>query len=103
MHQIVAVTTTHKSNANNRTAFNILKDAVYFELQQFPQLEATKPDKIAHYLPDNIAYDVATTDLVQTYSNGAKAVTRLSTLNLPPIDLVAQNVRRRPQWTESNT
>jgi len=78
----------------NRTAFNILKDAVYFELQQFPQLAARKPDKIANYLPDNVTYDVATVDLVQTNRSGAQAVTRLSTLNLPPIDLVAKSVRR---------
>jgi hypothetical protein len=84
----------HPSPQPNRTAFNILKDAVYFELQQFPQLAATKPGKIANYLTDNFTYDVATTDLIQTYRNGTQAVTRLSTLNLPPIDLVAKNVRR---------
>jgi hypothetical protein len=78
----------------NRTAFNILKDAVYFELQQFPQLAATKPDKIADYLPDDFTYDVATTDLVRTYRNGIQEATRLATLNLSPVDLIAKNVRR---------
>jgi hypothetical protein len=78
----------------NRTAFNILKDAMYFELQQFPQLAARKSDKIANYLPDNVTYDVATTDLALTYRGGAQVVTRLSTLNLSPTDLVAKNVRR---------
>lgn len=84
----------HPSPQPNRTAFNILKDAVYFELQQFPQLAATKPCKIANYLTDNFTYDVATTDLIQTYKNGTQAVTRLSTLNLSPVDLVAKNIRR---------
>ena len=84
----------HQAPQPNRTAFNILKEAVYFELKQFPQLAATKPDKIADKLPDNVTYDVATTDLVQTNRSGTKRVTKLSTLNLSPIDLVATNVRR---------
>ena len=84
----------HPSPQPNRTAFNILKDAVYFELQQFPQLAARKPGKIANYLTDNFTYDVATTDLIQTYRNGTQAATRLSTLNLSPVDLVAKNIRR---------
>jgi hypothetical protein len=84
----------HHAPQPNRTAFNILKDAVYFELQQFPQLAATKPHKIAAYLLDNFTYDAATTDLTQTNRNGAQAITRLSTLNLSPVDLVAKNVRR---------
>lgn len=85
----------HQAQQPNRTAFNILKDAVYFELQQFPQLAAKTPDKITKYLPDNFTYDVATTDLVQTNRNGSQAaVTKLSTINLPPIDLVAKNIRR---------
>jgi hypothetical protein len=84
----------HQAPQANWTAFNILKDAVYFELQQFPQLAATKPDKIRNYLPDNVTYDVATTDLIQTYRDGKQAVTRLSMLNLSPVDLVAKNIRR---------
>jgi hypothetical protein len=77
-----------------RTAFNILKDAVYFELQQLPQLALTNPDKIRSYLPDNIAYDLATTDLIQTYRSGTSSLTRLSTLSLAPVDLVAKDMRR---------
>jgi len=80
----------HQAPQLNRTAFNILKDAVYFELQQFPQLAATKPDKIADYLPDDFTYDVATADLIQTYRNGAQAGTKLSMLNLSPVNLVAK-------------
>jgi hypothetical protein len=84
----------HRAPQPNQTAFNILKDAVYFELQQFPQLAAAKPDKFGDYLPDNITFDVATTDLVQTYRGGSQAVTTLSALNLPSISLVAKRVRR---------
>lgn len=84
----------HQSPQTNQTAFNILKDAVYFELQQLPQLAARKPDRIANYLPDNFIYDVVPTDLIQTNRNGTQAVTRLSTLNLSSVDLVAKNIRR---------
>jgi hypothetical protein len=84
----------HPTPQPNRTAFNILKGAMYFELQQFPQLASKKPDKIRNYLPDNVTYDDATTDLVLTYRGGAQVITRLSALNLPAIDLVAKNIRR---------
>jgi hypothetical protein len=84
----------HPSPQTNQTAYNILKDAVYFELRQLPQLAARKPDKIANYLPGNFTYDVVTTDLIQTNRNGTQAVTRLSILNLSPVDLVAKNIRR---------
>ena len=46
----------HAAAQPNRTAFNILKDAVYFELQKLPLLAASKPDKVAHYLPDNVTF-----------------------------------------------
>jgi hypothetical protein len=83
----------HRASQRNRTAFNILKDAVYFELQNLPQLAAEKPDKIGHYLPNNVTFDSLTTDLVHTYRSGTPAVTRLSTLNLEPISLVAKDIR----------
>jgi hypothetical protein len=84
----------HQASQPNRTAFNILKDAVYFELQKFPQLAASEPDKLREYLPDNVTFDVATTDLVQTYRGGGEAVTRLSSLDLASISLVAKSLRR---------
>ncbi len=76
----------------NRTAFNILKDAMYYELQQFPQLAAKKPDKIGDYLPDNVTYSAATTELTQTYRGGGKILTNLSTLNLAPVSLLKADV-----------
>jgi hypothetical protein len=83
----------HQVAQPNRTAFNILKDAVYFELQSLPQLAAKKPEKIRHYLPDNVKYDSVTTDLVHTYRSGTPAVTRISALKLSPTSLLANNVR----------
>jgi hypothetical protein len=83
----------HAAPQPNRTAFNILKDAVYFELQKLPQLAASKPNKVSHYLPDNVTFDSLTTDLVHNYRSGTHSVTQLSTLNLAPISLVAKNIR----------
>jgi hypothetical protein len=85
----------HNVQQTNQTAFNILKDAVYFELLQFPELAATKPDKVGDYLPDNVTFDVATTDLVHTYRGGGQTVTRLSSLNLTSISLVTKSLRRQ--------
>lgn len=61
----------------NRTAFNILKDAIYHELQRFPGLAATAPEKVGDYLPDNVTYDPSTSHLTHTYRGGAQVVTNL--------------------------
>jgi hypothetical protein len=47
----------HTVEPKNRTAFIILKDAMYHELQKLPRLAETEPDKVGHYLPDNVTYD----------------------------------------------
>jgi hypothetical protein len=78
----------------NRTAFNILRDAMYHRLQNFPQLAAERPDKVRDYLPDNVTYDTSTTELTHTYRGGEQVVTKLSGLNLGPVSLVAQDARR---------
>jgi hypothetical protein len=78
----------------NRTAFNILKDAVYSELQRFPQLAISKPDKVADYLPDRVTYDAPSTRLTHTYRSGNSIITDLSALNLGTISLIDPAVRR---------
>jgi hypothetical protein len=79
----------------NRTAFNILKDAVYSELQRFPQLARVKPDQIADYLPDHVTYDTATSRLTHTYRSGTPpTITDLSALNLGAVSLIDPAIRR---------
>ena len=79
----------------NRTAFNILKDAVYREFQKFPQLATSKPAKLPNFLPDNVSYDPATNCLSHTYLGGAVTVTNLTALNIAPVSLIDPAIRRR--------
>ncbi len=78
----------------NRTAFMILKDAMYYELQRFPTLAGETPEKISYYLPDNVTYDPATQELRHTYILGEQAITKLSALKLEPVSLLTRDVRR---------
>jgi hypothetical protein len=82
-----------KATQPNRTAYNILRDAVYFELQRLPELAAENPDKVRDFLPDNVTYDIGTTELVYNYKGGEPAITRLSTLNVTAVDLIAKELR----------
>jgi hypothetical protein len=69
---------------------------MYYELQQLPQLAASKPDKIADYLPDNVTYKVATRALIHTCRGGQQVVTTLSMINLQAVSLIADGIRRQP-------
>ena len=84
-----------ESQVKPRTAFNILKDAIYFELQNFPELAKAQPDRFKSYLPEHISYDVEGENLVYTYRNGQQVVTKLSALNLPPISLEARHIHQK--------
>ena len=70
-----------------RTAFVIIKDAVYKELQKLPILHAKEPERIADYLPSNVTYNAASNTLTHTYLRGEPRVTRLSELNIPKVEL----------------
>src|SRR5258708_37412598 len=70
-----------------RTAFVILKDAVYKELQRLPDLHSKDPSKIPDYLPSNVTYDPALNTLTHAYRRGSSQVTDLSALAIPDVDL----------------
>jgi hypothetical protein len=76
------------------TAFGILRDAMYAELQRLPRLAVTKPDKFADFLPDNVTYDVATRQLAHMYRGGNPTITDLTPLNLGPVSLIDPGIRR---------
>jgi len=78
----------------NRTAFNILRDATYSQLQRFPQLAASKPDKIEDFLPENVTLDSAISQLTHYYRSGEAAITNLSALNLGVVSLIDPAIRR---------
>lgn len=79
---------------HNKTAFNILRDAMYVRLQNLPELVANKPEKLTDFLPDNVTYDPRTNELTHTYRGGEKAVTNLSTLKLETVSLISKDIRR---------
>jgi hypothetical protein len=87
---------------NRGTAFSLLKDAVYVELQRMRELAESKPERIADYLPDNVSYDPKTTELTHTYRLGRKATTNLSTLKIKPISLISPIYRRQQDKTTDN-
>jgi hypothetical protein len=78
----------------NMTAFNILRNLMYRELKRLPDLAATKPDRIPHYLPNSSTYDVDTATLTHTYFGGAQQFTDLRTLQVVDIDLLNEKYRR---------
>ena len=84
----------HRAGQPNRTAFNILKDAVYVALRRLPQLARTKPDKIEDYLAPNVAYRPETSQLVHTYRGGAQNITDLLALNVPAFSIISSRLRR---------
>jgi hypothetical protein len=84
-----------KAMQKNRTAFMILKDAMYLELLKFPTLvENNGNEKAQQYLPDNVTYNSSNNELIHTYLGGQQAVTRLTTLNLDPISLLDAEIRQ---------
>jgi hypothetical protein len=75
-----------------RTAYVILKDAVYKELQKLPNLYVREQDKIARYLPSNVTYVAASNSLIHNFRMGAPQVTNLSALRIPEVNLFDENI-----------
>jgi hypothetical protein len=78
-------------NLTHRTAYAILRDAVYKELQNLLVLYERKPEKISDFLPANVTYDHKSKTLTHEYFGGQKAVTNLDDLLLPEIDFRDKN------------
>jgi hypothetical protein len=71
----------------SRTAFVILKDADYKELQKLAALYKKEGDKVERYLPSNVRYDAAVDALTHTFAGGTTQVTNLSALQIAEVDL----------------
>jgi hypothetical protein len=71
----------------DRSAYVILKDAVYAELQKLPALYKSEPTKFANFLPAQVKYEFESNSLTHHYSDGASIATKLSELKLPDVDL----------------
>ncbi|MBS9720698.1 hypothetical protein JYU29_08370 [Tianweitania sp. BSSL-BM11] len=79
----------------NATAYKILKDAAYLEFKKLPELAKEHPEKLGHYLPDNIDYDAMANTLAHTYFGGSIALTKLTSLNIDPVNITDKALRRR--------
>ena len=80
------------------TAYAILRDAVYKELQKLPSLYAKKPEKLADFIPANVTYDHEKNTLTHLYFGGQAAVTDLNALSLSDIDFYDKAL-----WRTANT
>jgi hypothetical protein len=85
----------HQENSRF-TAFSILRDAVYRELQKLSDLWTTKPDRFGSYFPSNVTYDPNTDGLTFTYRSGNPITTSLGALTIPEVNLLDPRHRR---WT----
>jgi hypothetical protein len=85
-----------KAPEKKGSAAAILKDAVYFELKRLPELYKKSPEKLQERLPPNVTYHHATRTLTHTYSDGKQLKTKLTSLRVGSVDLLAEkNLRRR--------
>jgi hypothetical protein len=84
----------------NATAFNILKDAMYFELQKLPNLATSKPEEIGNYFPRNVKLDPTSSILIHDRDSGVR-MTDLLQFDLAPVSLVDVNIRSpQPRRTQ---
>ena len=84
-----------ESAQKNMTAFNILRDATYIQLQRLHDLAQTRSDKVQDKLPSIVRYDVERDTLTHTYSGGGESITELNTLKIATVSLVDPSIRRR--------
>ncbi len=74
----------------NQTAFVLFKDMVYRELQNLPALYDKEPGRVPDYLPPSVTYDRPSNSLTFNWRRGPSAVTDLSAISPPLIDLTEQ-------------
>lgn len=79
------------ADAKTKTAYRLIKDAVYIELKKLPELQGKNPDKVSDYLPPNVSYDATNNTLAHTYSGGEIKITKLSELIIPEVNLLDES------------
>ena len=95
---LLAVVGPHKTSPQVAgTAFALLRDAFYKEVQKLPELHSLKPDKLVDFLPQNVVYNPDENSLAHTYRGGEIVITKLSELKLPEIDLCKEDVWRKSE------
>jgi hypothetical protein len=71
-----------KGETKERTAFKILRDALYTELMAFPAFYEIDPERAKSVLPGNVRYDPDTSELIHRYSFGGEDRTNLKGLEI---------------------
>ncbi len=81
-----------KGETSERTAFRICRDMFYRELKAFPAFYDRDPEKAKTFLPSNVGYDPATSELIHRYSFGQEDRTNLNALDIAPDSLAAESM-----------
>src|SRR6185295_5793905 len=81
-----------KGESADRSAFKICRDLFYRELTAFPAFYAKDPDRAKTFLPDNVRYDPATSQIIHRYSFGQEDRTDLTALEIPIETLAAETL-----------
>ena len=85
-----------KGETKERTAFKILRDALYTELKGFPAFYESDPERAKSFLPGNVRYDAAASELIHRYSFGGEDRTNLKTLEIAPVSLAPEAIGLEP-------
>ena len=81
-----------KGETAERTAFKICRDLFYRELKAFPAFYAKDPERAKTFLPNNVRYDAATSELAHRYSFGEEDRTNLNALEIAAEPLAAESM-----------
>ncbi len=81
-----------KGETPERTAFKICRDMFYRELKAYPAFYDKDPERAKTFLPNNVRYEPATTDLIHRFSFGQEDHTNLNALDIPPDALAAESM-----------
>ena len=81
-----------KGEAPERSAFKICRDMFYRELKAYPAFHDSDPERAKTFLPDNVRYDPATSELIHRYSFGQEDHTNLNALDIPAEPLADESM-----------
>ena len=81
-----------KGETPERTAFKICRDMFYRELKAYPAFQESDPERAKSFLPNNVRYDPATSELIHRYSFGQEDHTNLNALEIPSESLDAESM-----------
>jgi hypothetical protein len=76
---------------------------VYDRLRRLPELAAKDLAKVPDYLPDSVTYNFTANELTHSYRDGRQIVTNLNSLEIEPISLLSEEIRRTQRPTEHAT